>query len=277
MSRPFPTIRGQHGLATTPQLLDAGWTRSALHHLATHSGRQVHRGVYADHRGTLTGDQLLVASWLWAGPDAVLTSMSALARHGLAVGSVSDVRFLTGTGRARRQRGVSVVRTTRVPRARLLGGLPTAPVERALADAARFADAPAERARALTIAALQDGLTSADRLVEELRASRPNGTLPIRLGLDDFTRGAWSLPEVWLEQAIRHRHPESIFLANPCFMDSTVSSSESRTATFPSTASPSRCTRGPTTAVGTPPVPIAGRRPSNGTRPTASTASACCR
>ena len=79
----------------------------------------------------------------------------------------------------------------------------------------RLREASVEGLRAVTISVLQGRHTTPARLDAELRVGRTNHTLGVRLGLDDFARGPWSLPEVALERLLSNQRRSYAFLANP--------------------------------------------------------------
>ena len=201
MAPEFPQIPGQRGLATTPQLLEHGWTYSTLSHLVATTGRRVLPRVYLPHRLPVEPDDIILAGWLWAGRDTVLTGARALARHGLSIDSFDPItRFLTGRdGRNREGNlGMEVRRTRRLPRGSVRGDLVVSPVERALVDAARYKEAPPRDLEGWTISALQKRLTTPDRLDAEVTASGWLGLAPVTAGCAAFRRGAWSVPEASL-------------------------------------------------------------------------------
>jgi len=217
MTRVFPSICGQRGLATTRQLLRAGWTPGSLHHLATTSGRRVMPRVYCPHRGVLGEEELLVAAWLWAGDGALLTGARALVRHGLVLPAQPRLfRFVVPDSRNNRAEGMAeTLHAHHPPASRILGGLPVVHLERALLDAARGFEFVSDDIRAITVAALQQRLTSPARIRDALMATSRNGTAGIRRGLRDFLGGAWSLPEVVLSRLLARHRPTIEFLANP--------------------------------------------------------------
>lgn len=205
MSRPrFPTHADQLGLVTRAQLLESGWTYKTVRHLAGGLGQEPFPGVYANHTGPLDRRHLVAAAAMWAGPVALLTGAANLEVRGLCSAEGHLLRFLTPTPhRCPPTSGATIVRTHRpLPIAERSGVLRLAPVARALVDTGRFREYSPSRLRALTIKALQRGCLTAEQLDEELRAGRRNNTKAIRLGLRDFTQGAWSLPEVWLQDAV---------------------------------------------------------------------------
>lgn len=210
-------IPGQRGLATTAQLREAGWSTAAMRHLAATRGRRVAWGVLAHHRGALGDDDWLVAGWLWAGSDAVLTGARALELRGLDVGRTPPPRFLVPGSRRTRvgPRGARTVRTRRLPRGVLRRDIPVAPLERALVDAGTFHELAQRDLRALALSTLQAGLTTADRLEDELEDARPYGGRPLRDAVQAFRDGAWSLPEELLADAVRRCPELPPMLANP--------------------------------------------------------------
>lgn len=199
----FPVIEGQRGLATKRQLTSVGFTRAAIDHALRRHWQLPLPGVIAPHRGPLDADTRLAAAALWAGPHAVLTGGVALDRHGLPGVSRAEALFLVpASARARAAGPVRSVRTSReVVVSTEVGCVQMVSLERALVDYALRQQSPdpsrqvAQDLKALTIAALQRGLTSPDRLEAELEHAWTRGSEPIREGVDSFAKGAWSLPE----------------------------------------------------------------------------------
>lgn len=214
---PFPTIDGQSGCATRQQLDEAGWTRSARRWFLARRGDQPLPAVYHQAGHHLQAADWVIAGALHAGVDGVLTGLHAVGRHGLAVpqDAGAPVFLVPRTRRDERFDTCVLRRTTRPPRTRILQGVRTANLERALVDTGRLAQLRGDPLRALTIAALQSGHTTPDRLCAELAAGRRNGTAAVRQGVHDFTQGAWSLPEVCLGDLLRRRRPSLTFLPNP--------------------------------------------------------------
>lgn len=193
----FPQITEQFGLATRGQLTGAGFTRSAVRHAAQRDWRQVRPGVFAPHRGPLDADARLAAAALWAGGHAVLTGGVALRRHGLALADTEEALFLVpATARSRQDGRARTVRTGRPVRIALqVGCVAVTTVERAVVDLATHGSLGAVDLKALTLAALQQRRTTAERLEDELMAAPRRGTQPIHQALAIFARGAWSIPE----------------------------------------------------------------------------------
>lgn len=214
----FPQIPGQRGLATTRQLHAAGWTPGAVRHLVDTRGRRVAWGVFAPHRGPLADDDWVVAAWLWAGTDAVLTGAGALARRQVDVSRTPPPRFLVPPScRTRRggPRGALTTRTKRVPTASVRRDVPVAPLERSLVDAGRFHELPHRELRALTLRCLQERRMTSDRLEAELEAARPYGGAPLRDALAAFRQGSWSVAETDLADAVGACTELPPMLANP--------------------------------------------------------------
>lgn len=197
----FPDIPGQRGLATTRQLRAHGWTYSALSHLVATSGQRVLPRVYLPHRLTVPDDDLVVAGWLWAGDNTLLTGTRALARHGLTIPRPGPItRFLTQRdGRNREGNlGMELRRTRRLPTGLVRDEVGVVPIERALVDAARYKEASPRDLTGWTIAALQQRKTSPDRVDAEITASGWLGLTAVGQGVSAFRRGAWSVPEATL-------------------------------------------------------------------------------
>lgn len=202
--RAFPQLHGQRGLATSAQLRDEGWTADALRHTRGRTTQLIFPRVYAPHLGPLTTEDRLVAAFLWAGEHAVLTGRVALERHGLNIASGGTCLFLVPTThRARQTAGVATIRTTRaVTVATFRDCVPITDVARALCDAGVYQDLRGDELRATTIAVLQRRLTHPERLRAELAERPTNGLRPVFAALEEFSAGAWSLPEATLGRLV---------------------------------------------------------------------------
>lgn len=214
--RRFPDLEGQHGLATTAQLRDAGWTPDAIRHHLTTTWQQVYPGVVAAHTGPFDVVTRRAGAALWAGDAAVLTATVALAAHGLRVALVDTARFLIPVShRPRTAPDAQTVRTTRpIPIARHLGCVPLTTVARALGDAARYDTVGTASIRAAVISALQRRLLTPAMLHAEVDRSRRNGLGSLRQGLQEFELGAWSLPEAALRRGVLTRPALSDMIVN---------------------------------------------------------------
>ncbi|MGD8201108.1 hypothetical protein ACQE98_10640 [Ornithinimicrobium sp. W1679] len=207
----------QRGLATSAQLRDAGWSGDAIRHAEGRTIRSVYPGVFAPHRGPLAHDDRLVAAFLWAGEGAVLTGRVALDRYGLPADPIDTCLFLVPcTRRAHHQADVATRRTTRPVRvARHWEGVPLCSVARALCDAAALQGLSGEALRSTTISALQRRLTHPRLLAEELADRSTNGLRAVRSALQEFTDGAWSVPEAGLARLVRAAPGLPSYLLNP--------------------------------------------------------------
>lgn len=80
----WPLAGRQHGLVTRGQLVEMGFTRSAIAH-AVHTRRlwRVHRGVFAVGRRELTREGVWLAAVMACGSDAVLSHLAAASLWGL--------------------------------------------------------------------------------------------------------------------------------------------------------------------------------------------------
>lgn len=217
----FPELPRQRGFATRRQLLDAGATPSALRQLSR-NGQHVARAVYGASSLALREEDRVVAGFLWAGKRAVLTGVNALVRLGIPVPRPSSVvRFLVPPSCRNRQhiQGFVTIRTRRLPLPRLRDDAPTAPVERALADAGRHRELTASELRGLTIAVLQRRLTTPNRLIAELEAGGTLGVTGVRQGLIAYREGAWSVPEATLAEVVAGHPDLPVMLANPTLVD----------------------------------------------------------
>lgn len=220
MAPTFPLIPGQLGLATVAQLAQAGFTKSMLRPLIA-AGRRPMRGVYSATPGPFPPDVMLMAATLWAGPRAVLTGARALQQHGLEVSPQPTLtRFLVPDDLRPRKnaQGFITVRTRRPPLVRPLGNIPTAAVERALVDAARAGELSGPRCEAQTLAVLQRGLTTVDRIAEQLEGIQGVRTRDVLGAVVAFRDGAWSRPESTLLDAIRADERLPAILANPTLL-----------------------------------------------------------
>lgn len=199
---PFPSIPGQHGLATYRQLRDRGWTEAQIRHRRETVWQTPYPRVVAPHRGPLPGGGLLIAIALWAGEQSVLTGLVALNEYGVKVPTPRGAIFLTpAAGRARAHDEARVVRTWRMPDvARRDGPLAVAPAARALVDAACMEKVRPGDLEALAITLLQRRLATPEALDGELWHRPHRQVAPVKAGLDAFTDGAWSRPEAVLRR-----------------------------------------------------------------------------
>lgn len=141
--------------------------------------------------------QLIEAALLFAGPEAILTGVTACQCHGLRSASdVTTVHVLIPHGRKVKSSDYVIVeRTTRFPERVLREGVPLAPLPRAVLDACRRFRA-FDPCRALLAEAVQRGRVSAGALEHELAHGSQRGTAVPRAVLRDVLCGARSVAEI---------------------------------------------------------------------------------
>ncbi len=217
MRRTFPSAPGRDMLATSNELITAGWTHTAIDHMVATRGQEPFPRVFVGHRGPLDRPTLLRAAALWAGPAAALTGLAALALYRVHLVSDPAVwRFLVSAPHWRRAAGMAVLsKTKRLPDSVLINGVQVVTPARALADAGRFVELSPGQLQALTIAVLQRRLTSPHDLDHELNSGRRNGTKAVREGCRIFRTGPWSMPESWLKRLVSTRADLPLMVSNP--------------------------------------------------------------
>lgn len=179
------------GLATNAALLAAGVSQSTVAARCRPGGpwQRLLPGVILLSTATPTRSQLLRAAVLFAGPGAVITGVDALRTHGLRLPPARGVRLLVPHSRRPSARGfLTVERTTRLPVPVVRGGLPFAPVTRAVLDHARTV-ADRGSLRGLLSAAVGRGLCTVDGLRRELDAGNQRGTAEVRRALRRMPAG----------------------------------------------------------------------------------------
>lgn len=202
-AREFPDLPGQMGLATVAQLLEHGWTRSALDQARARSFQEPMPRVLAPHRGPLDPATRTRAWALWAGPRAVFTGSSALSMSGLKLQGGHPVTLvIPASGRARQHRRVRLVRSTREVADRRSGILRIADGARALADAAVYEAHRPEDLEQWAIAVLQRGLSTPEAVERELWLRPRAKVAAVWRGLGGYLDGAWSRPEVVLREVV---------------------------------------------------------------------------
>lgn len=188
----------QGGLVTRAQCIDAGLAPSQVTRLASVSGRgqQVLPRVYCLRTGPLSRRQLLVAALLYAGTDAQLTGVTSLQLRGLTYVPADDrVHVLLPAARRVASRSFVIVRrTTDLPRAQGVTGLPTTPAARSAIDACRDVR-DVRSAVALLAEAVQRRTCTRSMLGEELAKGPRQGSAVARRALATIASGADSAPE----------------------------------------------------------------------------------
>lgn len=169
-----------------------------------------------------TAQQVVLAALLYAGGGSVLTGVEALSRLGLNdLPDIHDVHVLVPHGRRRQSRGRLVIeRTTRLPEPILTdGGVPVAPVARAVLDAARRLSG-ADDACQLIASAVQRRLCSVTDLEKELCAGSQRGSALPRRELLTIADGVRSVAEKRARRLVR-RSGLPPMMWNPTILDST--------------------------------------------------------
>jgi hypothetical protein len=196
-------LRAQAALATVPQLLALGMSRSAIRTRLRRDWMFVLPRVVASSRRPLDDYQRLVAATLFADPDAVISSLTAAVWHGVqAARTDRQVRLQVPFSRRVVAQSFVVVGRTRRPDERAWSRPPLtiASPARAIADAAR--EAGDQRAHALVVEAVQRRIVSAAALRHELHAGARPGSRRLRQALAAAERGAWSVPEADLADLV---------------------------------------------------------------------------
>jgi len=169
-------------VARTAALRAAGLTNHALTSRCRPSGpwRRLLPGVVLLDSGVPTRRQWLRAALAYAGRHAVITGADAAAAHGVALPRTAEILVLIPTAQRVTPRGPLVFeRTGRLPAACWRGGLPVAPLARAILDAARR-EHDRDRLRTLLAVPLLTGRCTLDELRRELDAGSQRGTAATR-------------------------------------------------------------------------------------------------
>ncbi len=197
------------------QLLEAGWTLAALRYRTRADGpwRPVLPGIYLNHNGPLAGGQRELAAVLYAGRECVITGQAALLRQGVRAPLTDFIDVLVPDSIKVQSTGfVRTHRTIRMPSdSWLRDGVRWAPVDRAVADAAR---GPLELrdVRALVADAVQRQRCTVSQLATELRAGPSRGSAALRLALEEVADGVASVAEGDLRKLIKSgRLPEPLY------------------------------------------------------------------
>lgn len=188
----------QDGLVTRQQAMACGMSSSQIDRLGRPGGRggRAVRGVYALTNGALSRRQQIRSVLLYAGEEAVLTGLTALEVLSFRYAPTeSRVHVLLPAHRKAAAQPVLVLtRTTRMPAMLRRGGLPIAPVQRALVDASRRMTRDRE-VIAMLAEAVQKNLCTAEMVQAELAAGPIAGSATMRRALRSIGRGPASAPE----------------------------------------------------------------------------------
>lgn len=154
-------------------------------------------GLVLLHNGQPTRLQRNTAAVMFGGADAMLTGRAGLALHGFSKAvNTSGVPLLIPHDKHRKDVAfVEVERTWRLPEPTKLSGLPVAPLERCLLDAARRI-ADERTCIALIAEVIQRGAVDVDNLFAELNEGSGRGSAVPRRALRELSAGAHSVAEV---------------------------------------------------------------------------------
>jgi hypothetical protein len=188
----------QFGVIGRKQALEAGLSRGAIDRLTQPGGRwqKIVAGVYATTTGNLSADQKAMAALLHAGPRSVITGADAVRRHRLRCSGLNEVDVAVPVDvRVHSVGFVRVTRTSRMPSEVYSTGLIRfAPVERAVADAARAMTRLGD-VRAVVAEAIQRGRCPLTLLTRELAEGPSAGSRHLRRALTEISDGARSAAE----------------------------------------------------------------------------------
>ncbi|NES17014.1 MULTISPECIES: type IV toxin-antitoxin system AbiEi family antitoxin domain-containing protein [Micromonospora] len=195
----------QQQVVTRAQLLAAGFDDMYLY-------RQTRRGLwqrvlpatYGLFTGELTDEQRRISAALYAGRDAQLTGLAALAWYGFRYSPRSPAVQLIVPHHARRKSSGHAV----IARALALDGkarqtrwYPVCSPARAVVDAARDLRQLRE-VRAIVAESVQRGFTDLAALDEEIRRARRSRTALIRKAFSEVVSGTRSAPEAELRECL---------------------------------------------------------------------------
>jgi hypothetical protein len=188
-----------HDVITARRLVELGMRETTVYARCRDGGpwQRLLPGIVLLHSGPATEQQRVVAALLHGGPDARLTGLEACRRHGVRRGPAPDgsLHVLNPHQRQVRNSGFVVVeRTLRLPAAVLRGGIPLAPLPRALMDAVRRIRSERDVTE-LMADAVQRGLCTVAQLGTELTDSGRHGTATPRRVLTAIDARARSAAE----------------------------------------------------------------------------------
>jgi hypothetical protein len=199
-------IAQRQGVCRRAELQRAGVPSSTVSFRLRPNGpwRRLFPGVVMTYSGVPTRRQLLLAALAYAGGGAILSGHAALGLYGVRAAKIAEPIHVLIPHRRRRRSvdGVITERTTRLPDHRSRDGLPCAPVERALIDAARMMT-DLNETRALVSEVVQRGLVTVAQLAEELRTCQKGGTALVRAVLAEVTEGVRSAAEAQAREHIK--------------------------------------------------------------------------
>lgn len=209
--RMHPALRARLGslLSATPPLVRVsdlraiGVSRGEISYLTRAGGgwQRVYPGVWATFSGELTRRQRVRAALLYAQREAVVTGVEALQLRGVRGLRLSPVIHLLiphGTSR-QRQRDLVLERTTRLPKASQVDGIPVAGAARAAIDACRILE-DADEVRHLIGCVVRSRRATVAELVSELQQAPTQRTALVREALGGAAAGVRGAEESRLRQ-----------------------------------------------------------------------------
>jgi hypothetical protein len=192
-------LLGQDHVLHRAQAMAAGLTHDAIRHrIGTHQWQAVLPAVYLTAPTEPTRRQLLIATLLYAGPNAAIDGADACRYHGLRSVTIDEslVHAVVPWGEPARTQGFVVVRRTRSP----IHTVDTERVRYVDAATAVVIAARSMRRQRSAVAAisevLQRRLTTYDDLVRAHVQGPPRGARIVRCALESLSTGAASAPEV---------------------------------------------------------------------------------
>ena len=179
-------------------------------------------GVYVLTTGHLSDEQRRIAGALYAGENAQITSLAALAWHGFRYAPSSDrVQLLVPHEARRRSAGhVVIARAMELdPNARDAGLYRVCSPARAVVDAGRELR-ELRPIRAIAAEAVQRGFTDPPALVDEIRRAKRSRTALIMCVVDEILAGVRSAPEAELRECLAGSALEPLLRWNPSLHES---------------------------------------------------------
>lgn len=207
-------LREQERVATHKQLIELGLPRSTIGDWIHPRGRwqRLLPGVVLAHTGKPTRRERRLGALAYAGPDAMLTGLTALDAYGVkAARSESAVHLLVPHACQKHSHSFLVVeRTRRLPEPSLRHTLRLAPIARAVIDACRRLE-NLDDVRAIVAEVVQARRCRPAELVAEVRRAARQRTALTREALREIEAGIRSVAEAHAREALdRHgiRQPE---------------------------------------------------------------------
>lgn len=188
------------GVIAARVLVEMGLSESTVYRRCRDGGpwQRLAPGIVLLCTGEPTEDQLVTAALLHGGPRAVLTGLAACMRQGVRRGPSAGrkLQLLVPDDRQVRHTWfVRVDRTRNMPAAVRRGGVPLAPLPRALADGSRTLRDEREIAE-LFSDAVQRGLCTVAEIADELDANGQHGSATPRRVLRAVRDGIRSAAEL---------------------------------------------------------------------------------